>query len=144
MFWSMDMRRVGWVSIFGMALTMSGCAQNGNVNGGVVPVKHLVALTEADNGKTVEVHMGDVVTVMFEYAGGTGYEWTVVDLPGRLMVGQDTSVPLDPGLAGGLEDTTFPVTVVEKGTAKLQFKFWRVWEKTKPPARTFVVTLKVE
>jgi predicted secreted protein len=143
MVWSMAIQRLSLLAVAAL-LTMSSWAQSGDVNGGIAPAKHTVALTESDNGKTIEVHVGDVVTVMFEYSAGTGYEWTAVDLPGSLTLGKDTSVALHPGLPGGLEDTTFPVTLVKKGTVELRFKFWRVWEKTKPPAKTFAVTLKAE
>jgi predicted secreted protein len=99
-----------------------------------------VSIAEDQNGQTVQVHNGDEVVVTFVAASGTGYQWTME--PTDFATAKEEDVPLNPGLPGGPVKTMFHVQA--KQTVTLTFDFARSWEKNKPPAKTFSVTLQVQ
>jgi len=119
--------------IFFLLLVASVCGAQTN------PAVHSVTISEDQNGQTIDVHKGDDVVVTFVAAGGTGYAWTME--PSDLATAKEKDVPQKPGLPGG------PVTIMfhvkAKKTVTLKFDFARAWEKDKPPAKTFSVTLKI-
>ena len=103
------------------------------------PAVHSVTITETQNGQTVVVHKGDDVVVTFVAASGTGYAWTME--PSDLATAKEKDVPQQPGLPGGPVKIMFHVKA--KQTVTLKFDFARAWEKDKPSAKTFSVTLRV-
>jgi len=107
--------------------------------GGVDTTPHHVEIVESQNGQTVEVHKTDDVVVTFVASSGTGYEWQME--PTALATVKEEDVPQKPRLPGG--PVTMMFHVQAKGTVTLHFKFFRPWEKTTPPEKTFSVTLKV-
>lgn len=108
-------------------------------SGGVDTAPHRVEIVESQNGQTVQVHTTDDVVVTFVAATGTGYQWQME--PADLATVKKEDVPLKPGLPGGPVKIMFHVQV--KQTVTLKFGFARAWEKGKPPAKTFSVTLQV-
>ncbi len=86
------------------------------------------------------VKKGDDVVVTFVASGGTGYQWQME--PSDLATAKEEDVALKPGLPGGPVKMMFHVTA--KQTVTLKFDFGRAWEKDKPPAKTFSVTLQVQ
>ena len=120
-------------------VTIAACcnAQTGSVNSGPT---HTVTVTKDQNGQTVQVQKSDDVVVTFIASSGTGYQWQME--PTELATVKEEDVPLKPGLAGGPVKMMFHVQV--KGTVTLKFDFARAWEKDKPPAKTFSVTLQVQ
>jgi predicted secreted protein len=101
---------------------------------------HIVNVTEDENGQTIDIQKSDDVQVTFVAASGTGYQWQME--PNDAVTAKEEDVPLQPGLAGGPVKTVFHVQA--KQTVTLKFDFLRVWEKDKPPAKTFSVTLRVQ
>lgn len=120
-------------------LLVAACcnAQTGSVTSGPA---HSVTITEDQNGQTVDVQKSDDVVVTFVAASGTGYQWQME--PTELATAKEEDVALKPGLPGGPLKTMFHVQV--KQTVMLKFDFARAWEKDKPPAKTFSVTLRVQ
>jgi len=103
------------------------------------PTVHSMTITEDQNGQTVAVHKGDDVVVTFVAPSGTGYAWTME--PSAFAAAKEEDVPLKPGLPGGPVKMMFHITASQ--TVTLKFDFARAWEKDKPPAKTFSVTLRV-
>ena len=124
--------------IWVLAALMIGVCCNAQ-SGGVDVTPHRVEILESQNGQTVTVQKTDDVVVTFMAPGGTGYAWTME--PTALAAVKEEDVPQHPGLPGGPVKMMFHVQV--KGTVRLKFDFARAWEKDKPPAKTFRVTLNV-
>lgn len=87
----------------------------------------------------MQVHSTDDVVVTFVAASGTGYAWQME--PTNLATAKEEDVPQQPGLPGGPVKTMFHIKL--KKTVTLKFDFLRAWEKDKPPAKTFSVTLQI-
>jgi inhibitor of cysteine peptidase len=105
-----------------------------------------VVLSELDDGKTVDAVAGKTVLIKLTGNPTTGYSWVVakVDGPGVQQVG---GVAYKTGGGPGVgEGGTFLATfsVAAKGQAKIILEYRRPWEKDKPPAKTFAVTIQVK
>ena len=101
---------------------------------------NIVAITEDQNGQTIKVQKTDDVVVTFVAASGTGYQWAME--PNDFATTKEEDVTLKPGLPGGPVKMMFHVKA--KQTVTLKFDFSRAWEKDKPAAKTFSVTLQVQ
>jgi inhibitor of cysteine peptidase len=109
------------------------------------PPANEIALTSAENGKTVEAHPGDTLILRLESNPTTGYEWSVTEEPDTAVVksaghsfeGPDPQVPG----AGGMDEWRFQA--VAPGTTALALAYGRPFEKDTPPAQTFSVTFDV-
>ena len=120
------------------ALMMAVCCHA--QTGGAGTTSHRVEILESQSGQTIAVHKTDDVVVTFVASSGTGYEWQME--PTKLATAKEEDVPQKPGLPGGPVTMMFHVQLKKTGIVTLHFKFFRAWEKTTPPAKTFSVTLK--
>jgi inhibitor of cysteine peptidase len=102
-------------------------------------------LTEADNGKTVTVDVGQEFDVTLEGNPTTGYTWAVAEPTDEQIVrqtGEIEFVPESKALgAGGVQIIRFEV--VGAGQTTLKLIYHRPWESIEP-LQTFSVTLIAE
>lgn len=85
----------------------------------------------------IKASKGDVFTVSFPSAAGTGYEWTMASSP------PDNSIELvsrvasgggqDEGVPGGGQMTTFTMKGAKPGYGSIVFHFQRPWMAGKAP-----------
>jgi len=108
-----------------------------------------VTLEEAASGSEVTLAPGQELNLVFASNVTTGYQWELVQ-PAAAVLGV-----LDPGTyhesAGeggqgplaGRGGTSFRFRAVRSGTDTLQLVYRRPWEKEQPPARTFLLRIRV-
>lgn len=107
-----------------------------------------LALTEADNGKTHPVKVGQAIVVSLNGNITTGYSWDMDKTDGTSVVPvgeieyRQNAQPEGMVGGGGVFQAKFKARQPGKTTIKL--KYWRPWEKDEEPADTFAVTLVVE
>jgi inhibitor of cysteine peptidase len=107
-----------------------------------------LAVTEADNGKTLT--LGDNKTATISLAGNatTGYSWTVTKTDGTALeqVGTAEYVPdrAPPGMVGTGGTSVFKFKAAKLGPTTITLAYARPWETGKESAKTFVVTLIVD
>ena len=101
-----------------------------------------VVVGEADAGTTARVAIGQLLVVRLPGNAGNGYQWFIdgdptpeLILSGRKM--ESVAMP------GGPLTTIFTYTAESPGTVTLKAKYIRTWEKDRPPARTYVLTVTV-
>lgn len=106
-----------------------------------------LALTDADNGKTVTITEGQNLVVNLRANATTGYSWKVVSTDKSF--GYPTEKYLANGGAvgsGGLDRFTWktksPLSLVGSHTVKMEYK--RAWETNVAPAQTFSFTVNVK
>ncbi|MDC8756688.1 protease inhibitor I42 family protein [Janthinobacterium fluminis] len=108
------------------------------------PGKSVTLLTEADAGRTVELCVGDTLTISLPGNLGTGYEWQVgvVDKTILRSRGQAEFTPSGsaPGSGGNL---VLHFEAIGQGRMGLTLHYRRPFAKTTTPARRFDVTLLV-
>ena len=108
-------------------------------------------LTEEDNGRTLELRVGDTVTVGLRSNPTTGYDWyprhgagDVQILAEKGTLYQVDSAPASAGalpVAGQGGTHYFAFRVIGPGICGIALEYKRPWE-TVPPLRTFDVMIK--
>jgi inhibitor of cysteine peptidase len=104
-------------------------------------------LTEADNGSTITLNLGELLVVRLEGNPTTGYTWEAQDLDALIL--QQTgetefeSSNTSPGVvgAGGTQVLTFEAR--SSGTTILTIVYHRPWETGIAPIDTFSITITV-
>ncbi len=104
-----------------------------------------VTLTEADNGKDIDLTAGTTLIVKLASNPSTGYKWTLVGEPSPLKL-QKTSFRQStskPGVAGAPGIDVFQLSTNSAGMATLTLVYRRSWEYNVPPVKTFTVRVDV-
>ena len=92
-----------------------------------------LAVTAGDDGKTLELTVGQTAALQLTMAGGTGYSWELSEVdPQILEVGERRTEVGDPTLVGGPVKLTWPLKAVGKGKATLEAKLVRPWMRHEP------------
>jgi len=104
----------------------------------------ILVLTEAQNGSTVTMKVGDMLEVHLPENPTSGYRWAVdkldetrVESQGSGYRGEDDR----PG-SGGMATWTFRAKA--PGTTSVVLKHWRHWEDDRSVTQRFAVTLDVK
>ena len=132
-------------SAIALGLAAAACGDDDN-NNGKAPAE--VQLTQADNGKSVNVSNGGTLIVALTSNPSTGYAWSVVSPePKNLELdGQPKYVP--PGsttpVVGAPGTEVFTFKAVEKGTSTLKMEYRRSFEPNEPAQETFSVEVQVK
>ena len=131
-------QRQGIVSVvlvlimIGTALAAAGCGTKADAANG--PAK----LTEADNGKTITVKVGEDVQVVLGGNPTTGYSWatslsdadkTILQQQGDPVYAQQST---DSSLVGSGGTFTFTFKAAAAGQVTLKFGYARPWESSQP------------
>ncbi len=108
-----------------------------------------LAIREDDAGKTVNLNDQSGAMIFLKGNPTTGYRWTLAGIDGKSLALEGEVVylkedPGPPGIAGrgGVFGATFRPK--EAGTSKITLEYKRPWEKDKPAAKTFTVTVVVK
>jgi inhibitor of cysteine peptidase len=107
--------------------------------------KKPVILGEADNEKTVRLAKGDELEIRLEAQLGTGYSWRVTKFDEHVLdrLGEPVVESSKGTKPGSREVQVFRYLAKAKGQAMLALEYARPWEKDKPAARRFRVSLRV-
>jgi predicted secreted protein len=106
-----------------------------------------VILGLKDDGTTAGVAVGGTVTVKLPGNPTTGYTWAVDDtLPPQLQA--QGSPTFESGAAAGVVgaggEVALKFTANTRGSADLKLKYWRSFEATTPPVKTWSATVDVK
>jgi inhibitor of cysteine peptidase len=140
-----DMKRIlAFALVAALALGLVACSSGSASSSGGSPAT--VAVTQADQGKTVSAKPGDTIVVSLEGNPSTGYTWVAKDLPSFLtQEGEPTFKQADSsGAVGapGMVDISFKATAAGSGELKLDYV--RPWETTATPVKTFSANVDVK
>lgn len=128
-----------------LAVTASCChlgAQEDTVK--TADTKGTVHLDARDNGRRVEVQVGQRLTLELRANFSTGYSWQVVS-PGEPVIDQlgEPSFTADSHRVGAGGTLHYELRAHQAGTAELKLVYVRPWEKGVRPADSFAVTVVV-
>jgi inhibitor of cysteine peptidase len=130
--------------IIGTAIASAGCGSQANAAGGSMK------LTEADNGKTIEVKVGDVIKVIIAGNPTTGYSWAAAlgdkDAAVIRQQGEPAYEPesKDGSVVGSGGTYTFAFKAVAPGQAVLKLDYARAWEEGVAPIQSYSVRVTVK
>lgn len=111
----------------------------------------VTALSEKDDNQTISVKAGDKIEIKLKSNPTTGYGWKVASVSGN-SVKQDGAIsyvtdplpPNSPPLVGRGGYSVVKFDAVSAGKVTITMEYCRPWEKNKPAARTFTITLDVK
>jgi inhibitor of cysteine peptidase len=103
-----------------------------------------VRVDARDNGRRVELQIGERLTVELRANPSTGYSWEVVSSgePVLRQLGPPTFTE-DSHMAGAGGTVSYEFRAEQAGTASLDLVYRRPWEKEAEPAETFSLTVVV-
>ena len=98
------------------------------LSGTAVPVNHLV-VTEEQNGATVNVKMGAVITVKLQENPTTGYSWNLTTTPGLQIINDTYKPTYTTGKMVGSGGThIWDISAVATGEQMIKGAYMRSWE----------------
>ncbi len=106
-----------------------------------------VRVTISQNGTTVTLHAGECLEVALPSTVGTGYSWQIANSADNVLkLSGDPKLEPEPqgNKVGQSENQVFRFLASGKGTAQLELHYLRPWEKDRKPAKTFLLSVKVE
>ena len=102
------------------------------------------SLTEADNGRTVDLRVGESVRLTLPENATTGYRWAI-DRLDRDVVEEAGSEPHPSGGAiGSGSNVTFDFTAKKAGSGEVALKYWRHFEGDGSVVKRFSFRLNVQ
>ncbi|HVT81566.1 MAG TPA: protease inhibitor I42 family protein [Phycisphaerae bacterium] len=109
------------------------------------PAAQPLLLTDADNGRTLQLNNIDTVTINLNGNITTGYSWSLAGITGPAVesLGEPAYIRAQPGAVGSGGVFIARFRVAHTGQSQVTLQYARPWEKTNP-ARTFTVTLMVD
>lgn len=106
-------------------------------------------MTKDDNGKSLKINVGDVVSVKIKSNRTTGYSWAQITdkTDDKVLKSNGGEYKVDEHPAGmvgvgGNEIWTF--SALAPGKTEIVLGYARPWEKDKDPAQTFKLTVEVD
>lgn len=106
--------------------------------------KHMSqVITETNNGKTIELHVGDEVTLRLPENASTGYRWALEDVGADLVDVQEGKYISLSNAVGSGGEMQWLVRAKAAGSTQIKLKRWRQWEGEKSIIERFSVTLKI-
>lgn len=123
-------------------IVMTGCSKSARL-----PTTVTVVQKKDEPARTVHVVLGDTVLVEMPGSMAEGYMWELLPLDPEtagmaLVEGRYTPPDVKAG-AGAPGRFTYVMRTIHVGEENLEFVYRRTLEKSKPPAKTFTVTVKI-
>lgn len=110
----------------------------------IAAIASTVVIDGQFDGRVIHAARGTTIVVRLEAQLGTGYSWRIRTLAKNLAAiepGAEEHAGGDTPSTGGPDVQVFRFRVKSRGKSVLRFVYVRPWEKEKPPAKTFQVTI---
>ena len=103
----------------------------------------MVQVDRSYNGREVVLAVGDVVDISLAENPTTGFRWELAAKPGPacLLVKSTFEPAVGPPGKGGTHHWHFQAA--HSGTAEVALEYRRPWERNTPPAKRFMLSLRV-
>ena len=100
-------------------------------------------LTSANNGGSVDLHVGDRVTIRLRENPSTGYRWAVESVDASLVeITEGEFIPATQMMGAGGE-AQWLLKAEAPGATTVKLKRWRSWEGERSIAERYQVTLRI-
>ena len=128
------------LAVFGQIVFCQGTAFSEEV----MKKENLVILSKQDQGKEIEVKVGDVIQIELEAMGTAGYQWFVEGLDQEMLklISEETKA-LHPGRLGVPVLMVWKFEVIKEGTTEIKMNHYRSWEGKEQSTDHFEVTLNI-
>jgi predicted secreted protein len=102
-----------------------------------------VTITEEDNGKTIDAHVGDALVLRLREPATAGYRWSFDRLEASALHVQEDDGPPPAGPPGAARHAVWTLTPEKPGTWPVALKLGRRWEGEVKAHTRFEITLVV-
>ena len=99
-------------------------------------------LTREDQGRTIDVSVGNALSLWLDESPTTGYAWVDRSTGPSLALANSEFLLDGAGAVGSGGRRCFRYSVLEPGTASVRLTLQRAWETDTPPADEFSVTVQ--
>ena len=104
----------------------------------------MVALTEADAGKTVDLAVGKTVDIHLRENATAGYRWAVKSIDRSVCeIVADERIAPEKAIPGAPGEHRWRLRAGRKGESSLELVYSRPWESQAAPTRVFKLQLRV-
>src|SRR5215475_4425280 len=103
----------------------------------------MLSLTEADNGRTVDVRQGEAFQISLPENASTGYRWAIDLVDGEFVEPSSTEPRYPAGRVGASGEVSFVFRGKKGGTGEIVLKHWRHWEGDSSVTARFRILLNV-
>jgi len=100
-----------------------------------------MTLSEQDNGRTVELDAGDLLTICLKENRSTGHRWAVEEDGGLELISDDFEGGAAMG-SSGLRRLEF--RAASAGSHELRLKYWQQFAGDQSVAKRFAVTIEIK
>ena len=104
----------------------------------------MLSLLEADNDRTVDVRVGDVVRITLPENATTGYRWTIDRCDEDIIEALGSEPRYPAGAVGSGGEIAFNFKAKKVGAGEIALKHWRHWEGDRSVIARFRVRLNVQ
>lgn len=137
-----------WLGIFLTVWLCSSCSTSGDIPQAVragVKENGVLLLTRADENRTAELRVGEVLEIRLAENPSTGFRWAVEESQQRLLGLENTRYvpPEEGGFIGARGQRIFSFIAKQPGAVVLKLKYWRVFEGDASVTERFTVTVQI-
>jgi inhibitor of cysteine peptidase len=100
-------------------------------------------LTAADNGRTVELHVGDEVALRLPENATTGYRWAIDSADANLVDIKEGQYVSTSEKMGGGGEAQWLIKAKAPGATSIKLKRWRQWEGESSVVERYEITLRI-
>jgi len=98
-------------------------------------------MTESDNGKTVRVHVGDIISLSLQENAAAGYRWAFEFLDSKSITANEVDYGGTSESVGSGGMMKWTLKAILPGSTEVRLKLWRHWEGEASVQKRFAVTL---
>jgi predicted secreted protein len=102
-----------------------------------------IVITEAENGQTLLLHVGDTVAVRLSEKSTAGYQWTPEQIAADKVTYTKHHESVTPHLLGSKNICIFQFTASATGIVHVQLKHWRSWQGDRSILARYAVTFDI-
>jgi inhibitor of cysteine peptidase len=103
----------------------------------------VTVLGDADDGRRVELRVGDRLTLRLDENASTGYRWSFEGLDERLVGVREEGYVRQPDAVGSGGAAQWTLEARAAGTAQVKLRLWRRWEGDASVRKRYTVTLVI-
>lgn len=103
----------------------------------------VTTLDDADDGRTVELRVGDRLTLQLDENASTGYRWSFEGLDERIVGVREDGYVHRPEAIGSSGAMKWTLEARAAGTTQAKLRLWRRWEGDSSVRKRYAVTLVI-
>jgi inhibitor of cysteine peptidase len=102
-----------------------------------------VVLSERDHDRTIDLHVGEAVSVSLPENATTGYRWAIEEADSQLIEARAAQPKYPANAVGSGGDVQWDFIAKAPGTTSIVLKQWRHWEGDASIVQRFRIQVRI-